>query len=159
MRAARTRQRVSRRKRRREYSTCMWVRLRKVSIALLSIAVVLAVVAASAFSSGGPLTGTWSGYINRAAGGATQRHHLRLVVNASERGGSWRVSASCSGTLRLQSISNGFHHYVEKLARGSTCLGGGVDCLERAGAGLYDEFQPQPGTNYTSATTLTRVKG
>jgi len=138
----------------------MSVRLRLAVVAFLWVVTALAIAAPSAFSSGGALTGTWSGSISRSLSGTGQRRHLEVVINANERGGSWKVSASCRGPLKLQSISDGFHHYLEKLARGSTCLGGGVDCLERAGAELYDEFQPAPTTSgYTSEAILRRVKG
>lgn len=135
----------------------MPVRIRIAFAGLLVIAMLVAIVAASASSSSPRLTGTWSGYMNPVAKSEAQRHRLRLVVNASETGGSWRVSAHCRGPLKLQSISGGFHHYVEKLAPGARCLGGGVDCLKRAGAGLYDTFTSHPGTPYASDGTLRRV--
>jgi hypothetical protein len=130
---------------------------------MVALAVIVAVLVTAAVSSAsskhGSLTGTWSGYMNRAYGAGTQtkRHRLTIVVNASERGGSWKVSNSCRGPLKLQSISDGFHHYTEELTKGSKCAGGGVDCLERAGAALYDEFQSAPGTQYVSDGTLRRV--
>jgi hypothetical protein len=130
---------------------------------MVALAVMVAVLTTTAVSSasskGGALTGTWSGYLNRAYGASNQvkRHRLTIVVNASERGGSWKISNSCRGPLKLQSISGGFHHYTEDLARGATCAGGGVDCLERSGAAVYDEFQSAPGTEYVSDGTLRRV--
>jgi hypothetical protein len=112
----------------------------------------------TATRTSGPLTGTWIGNINPGPGSTVRRHGLRIVVDAGERGGSWRINARCGGPLRLQSISGGFHHYREELARGSTCRGGGIDCLKRAGAGLYDLFQAHfTNYNYYSDGTLNRV--
>jgi hypothetical protein len=135
----------------------MRVRLRTALVALLPIVILLTIVATSASSSRARLTGSWSGYMNRTAGSEVKRHRLWLVVNASERGGSWKISARCHGPLKLKDISNGYHHYVEKLAPGANCLGGGIDCLKRVGAGLYDTFQSHPGTSYNSDGTLHRV--
>jgi hypothetical protein len=135
----------------------MSVRIRRALVGFLAVVTVLAIVAPSAFSSSSRLTGTWSGYMRPVSGATGHRHGLRIVVNASERGGSWRTGARCGGPLRLKDISDGFHHYVEELARGSTCLGGGIDCLERAGPYVYDEFQSHPGTYYDSDGTLSRV--
>jgi hypothetical protein len=136
----------------------MSIQLRKVLPALLAVLALVAIVATDAYSRGGPLTGTWIGHMN-PRGGNGRRHQLRLFVNASERGGSWRISARCRGPLKLKNISNGYHHYVERLAPGATCLGGGVDCLKRVGAGLYDTFQSHAGSDYNSDGTLRRAVG
>ncbi len=128
-------------------------------MAILATVVLFAIVATGASSSGTRLTGSWSGYMHRVPGSKAPRHRLRLVVDASERGGSWRISARCRGPLRLKNISNGYHHYVEELAPDATCQGGGIDCLKRAGARLYDTFQSPPGTHYDSDGTLRRVAG
>ncbi len=117
---------------------------------------VLAVASSNAFSSSPRLTGSWSGSMTPGSGSTAQRHRLRIVVNASERGGSWRISARCQGPLRLKNISNGYHHYVEEVAPGATCLGGGIDCLKRVGGGLYDTFSSRPGTDADSDGTLHR---
>jgi len=80
-----------------------------------------------------------------------------IAVNAHETGGSRRVSAACQGPLTLQSISNGYHHYLRRLARGATCAGGDVDCLKRAGAKLYDAVTSHLGGAWDSSGTLRRV--
>ena len=137
----------------------MFGRFPKVLVAILASLVLVAIMATGASSHSGPLTGTWSGFMRQGSGSTAPRHHLRLVVNASERGGSWRISARCLGSLRLKNISNGYHHYIEVLAPGATCRGGGIDCLKRVGAGLYDTFQSPPGTKYDNDGTLRRVVG
>ena len=81
---------------------------------------------------------------------------IRIVVNAAETAGSWRISATCRGPLTLDSISGGYHHYLRKLARGSRGAGGDIDCLKRAGAGLYDAVTSHLGGEYDSAGTLRR---
>ncbi len=130
----------------------------RVSLALSLAAALVMIATAQASSQGGRLTGSWTGSIERIVGGTGQRRHLMIVVDASERGGSWRVDATCRGQLRLKNISNGYHHYIEVRSRGATCRGGGIDCLKRVGAGVYDEFQPQPATSgYFSSATLHRV--
>ncbi len=134
----------------------VWIR----RLVPLAIAVSVAVSATAAFgkpSHNGPLTGTWSGYIAGNPGSGVKRQHIRIVVNAGETGGSWRISARCNGPLTLDSISNGYHHYLRKLARGATCSGGDVDCLKRAGADIYDAVTSHRGGEYDSSGTLRRV--
>lgn len=102
----------------------------------------------------GPLTGTWSGDI---AGGGT-RQHIVIVVNARQTGGSWKLGAACYGPLRLDSISNGYHHYLRKRGRGATCSGGDIDCLKRVGANVYDAVTSRLGGAYDVSGTLHRVR-
>jgi hypothetical protein len=126
----------------------------------LAIAAAIAVSAIAAFGMAShhrPLTGTWSGYISGQPGSGVKRRHIRIVVNARETGGSWRISATCRGPLTLDSISNGYHHYLRGLARGATCAGGDVDCLKRAGADVYDAVTSHIGGAYDSSGTLRRV--
>jgi hypothetical protein len=104
---------------------------------------------------GGRLTGTWSGYI---AGSGVKRQHILIVVNARQTGGSWRISSTCQGPLTLDSISGGYHHYRRKLARGSTCHGGDIDCLKRVGANVYDAVTSHRGGEYNVTGTLRRVR-
>ena len=128
---------------------------------LLAVAAVFALTSGSAFSGtarGGPLTGTWSGVIAGSAGSGAGREHIRITVNAEETGGSWRLSAACHGQLTLDSISNGYHHYRRELARGSTCQGGDIDCLKRAGANVYDAVTSHRGGEYDMTGTLHRVR-
>ena len=99
-----------------------------------------------------PLAGTWTGVI---AGHPNYR--MMIVVNAHETGGSWRVSAACQGSLALQSISDGYHHYLRRLAPGATCAGGDVDCLKRAGVNLYDAVTSHLGGAWDTSGTLRRV--
>jgi hypothetical protein len=103
---------------------------------------------------GGPLTGTWSGYL---AGGG-KRQHIVIVVNAKETGGSWKLGAKCYGPLRLESISYGYNHYLRKRGRRATCAGGDVDCLKRVGASVYDAVTSPLGGEYGSGGTLRRVR-
>jgi hypothetical protein len=134
----------------------VWIR----RLVLLTIAVSVAVPTIAAFgspSSSGRLTGTWSGYIAGNPGSGVKRHHIRIVVNARQTGGSWSISATCKGPLTLDSISSGYHHYRRKLARGATCAGGDVDCLKRVGADVYDAVTSHKGGEYDSSGTLRRV--
>ena len=137
----------------------MLVRLRW--LLLLIVAVVCAVSASVALARtahGGPLTGTWSGYIAGDPGSGVKRQHIVIVVNARQTGGSWKLSDACHGPLTLDSISNGYHHYLRKVARGSTCAGGDVDCLKRAGANVYDAVTSHRGGEYDASGTLRRVR-
>jgi hypothetical protein len=125
---------------------------------LLLVLAACAATPAAALGRGthrGPLTGTWSGYI---AGGGVRREHIVIVVNASETGGSWSLGATCRGPLTLDSISNGYHHYLRKLARGATCAGGDIDCLKRVGATVYDAVTSHRGGAYDEGGTLRRVR-
>ena len=134
----------------------VWIR----RLVLPAIAVCVAVSAAGAFgmpSRSGPLTGTWSGYIAGNPGSGVKRLHIRIVIDARQTGGSWRISATCNGPLTLDSISSGYHHYRRKLARGATCAGGDVDCLKRVGAGVYDSVTSHISGEYNSSGTLRRV--
>lgn len=121
-------------------------------------ALVVAVVAAGASGKathGGPLTGTWGG---RIAGDGFKPHHIVITVNARETGGTWRISSSCYGAERLDSISNGYHHYLRKLGHGARCgLAGDIDCLKRAGADVYDAVTTHAGGAYNVQGTLRRV--
>jgi hypothetical protein len=80
-----------------------------------------------------------------------------IVVNARETGGSWSLSATCHGPLTLKNISNGYHHYLRKLAPGATCAGGDVDCLKRAGANVYDAVTSHLGSGHDLSGTLRRA--
>jgi hypothetical protein len=122
----------------------------------LVIAAVFAVtVAALARTShGGPLSGTWSGYIT----GGGPRQHIVVVVNAKQTGGRWKLGATCYGSLTLDSISNGYHHYRRKRGHGATCSGGDVDCLKRVGANVYDAVSSRLGGEYNSHGTLRPVR-
>ena len=125
---------------------------------LLVIAAVLAALTAAASSAAtprathGPLTGTWRGVLTNG----TQKERLTITVNGRQTAGTWKVSASCHGPLTLDSISNGYHHYVRHLAPGSTCAGGDVDCLMRSGATVYDTITPRPN-GWSRSGTLHRV--
>jgi hypothetical protein len=131
----------------------LWIR----RLVLLAIAATVAVSVTAALgksSHSGPLTGTWSGDLVGNPGSGVKRHHIRIVVNAKETGGSWTISATCHGPLTLESISNGYHHYLQKLARDATCAGGDVDCLKRVGANVYDAVTAHQGGEYDSYGTL-----
>lgn len=130
-----------------------WIR-RLVPLVVAASIALPAIAAFGKTAHGGPLSGTWSGYI---AGGGVARRHMRIVVNARETGGSWKISATCHGPLTLDSISGGYHHYLRKLARGATCAGGDIDCLKRAGANLYDAVTSHLGGEYDTSGTLRRV--
>ena len=101
----------------------VWIR-RLAPLAIVACVALSAIVAFGKTSQGGKLTGAWSGYIAGTPGSGVKRQHMRIVVNARETGGSWKISATCHGPLTLDSISNGYHHYLRKLARGATCAGG-----------------------------------
>lgn len=138
----------------------MFAWIRRLVPLTLTTAVLVAVPASAASGKaprGGRLTGTWSGYIAGNPGSGVKRQHIRIVVNARETGGTWKISATCHGPLTLDSISNGYHHFLRKVARGATCAGGDVDCLRRAGAGVYDAVTSHIGGRYDSSGTLRRV--
>lgn len=131
---------------------------RLLSVAVAASFAVTATAAPAEATSGGPLTGTWSGFIAGSPGSGVKRHHILIVVNARENGGSWRLSATCRGPLTLDSISNGYHHYRRHVARGSTCAGGDIDCLKRVGANVYDAITSRRGGEYDASGTLRRVR-
>lgn len=122
-----------------------------VAICALTAAVSLAATSYRA----GPLTGTWSGYLR---GAGHYRRHMVIVIDASERGGRWWMSRSCYGPLTLDSISNGYHHYLRRRGRGARCAGGDIDCLKRARADLYDAVTSRPGGAYDVSGTFRRVR-
>jgi hypothetical protein len=111
----------------------------------------------SASNHRGPLTGTWAGNIAGQASGGVRAVRIAVIVNAGETGGSWKLSASCHGPLVLESISNGYHHYLRKLAPEATCAGGDIDCLKRVGANLYDAVTSHLGGASDVSGTLRRV--
>jgi hypothetical protein len=83
---------------------------------------------------------------------------MTITINASESRGTWRLSASCYGVLTLDSISGGYHHYLRHVASGGSCTGGDIDCLKRAGAGLYDAVTAHQGGAWDTSGTLRRVR-
>jgi hypothetical protein len=134
----------------------VWIR-RLLPLVIVVCAGISATVVAAKPSDNGRLTGTWSGYIAGQPGSGVKRHHIRIVVDARENGGRWMISPMCHGPLTLDSISNGYHHYLRKLARGATCSGGDIDCLKRVGANVYDAVTSHAGGEYDSSGTLRRV--
>ena len=127
--------------------------------ALLLLTALLGVTGgASAAAHAGPLSGTWSGYISGGTGYGTLRQHMTITINSAETRGTWRISASCQGVLTLDSISGGYHHYRRHVARGSSCAGGDIDCLKRAGAGLYDAVTSHRGGAWDTSGTLRRAR-
>jgi hypothetical protein len=122
------------------------------------IVVVLCAVATTAAvartAPGGPLTATWSGVI----AGAGTRQHIVIVVNAKETAGSWKLGAACYGPLKLDSISNGYHHFLRRRGRGARCSGGDIDCLKRVGANVYDAVTSRLGGGYDVSGMLHRAR-
>jgi hypothetical protein len=135
----------------------VWVR-RLLPLAVAVACISAASVAAARTSRGGPLTGTWSGYIAGKPGSGVKRRHIVIVVNAKETGGSWELSATCHGPLTLDSISNGYHHYLRRRGRGVKCAVGDIDCLKRAGPNVYDAVTSHRGGEYDVTGTLRRVR-
>ncbi len=81
-----------------------------------------------------------------------------IVVNAHESAGRWKVSPTCHGSLTLDSVSGGYHHYRRRVASGASCLGGDIDCLMRTGVNMSDWVTPRPG-GYALNGTLHREEG
>lgn len=133
-----------------------WSR-RLVPLVVAAICAVLAVTAIGR-THGGPLTGKWSGYITGHADSGVKRHHIVIVVNANETGGHWKLSATCQGPLTLDSVSNGYHHYLRRKARGARCAGGDIDCLKRIGGHVHDAVTSRLGGAYDSSGTLRRAR-
>ena len=127
-----------------------------VAAAVLAAVTATASAAATPRSAHGPLTGTWTGVLTGTRNGTTQHERITITVNGRETAGAWKVGASCHGTLTLDSISNGYHHYLRHLAAGSTCNGGDVDCLEREGAKVADWITPR-ANGWARNGTLHRV--
>jgi hypothetical protein len=123
-------------------------------VLVLVVVAICAAAAATALAGNQrePLTGTWSGAIS---GGSSGR--IVIVVNTRETGGSWRLGATCHGTLTLSSISNGYHHFRRKVAAGATCAGGDVDCLKRVGTNVYDAVTSHLGSAHDASGTLRRA--
>lgn len=92
------------------------------------------------------IVGTWSGYLTPATGSHASRQRLTVVVDRGERAGTWRINARCAGTLRLDNISNGFHHYYRVAGPHPGCAPLGVDCLKRDGSRIVDWFASNSGT-------------
>lgn len=103
---------------------------------------------------GGPLSGAWSG----AIGSGSNRQAMTITINAHETRGTWRISARCYGTLTLDSISGGYHHFRRHAASGAGCAGGDVDCLKREGAELYDAVTSHLGGSWDTGGTFKRSR-
>jgi hypothetical protein len=114
-------------------------------------------MARTSVSRSGVLSGTWKGTLSGSAGGSIRRERILIVVNARQNGGRWKVSTTCHGSLTLDSVSGGSHHYRQRVAAGASCPGGDIDCLWRTGANVYDSVTPRPG-GYAFSGTMHRVR-
>jgi hypothetical protein len=107
---------------------------------------------------GGPLSGNWRGYISRQTSYGVKRQRITISVNAKETAGSWQLNARCYGALTLDSISDGYHHFLRHVAHGADCAGGDVDCLKPAAAGaIYDAVTSHLGGSWDTSGTLKRI--
>jgi hypothetical protein len=131
----------------------VWSR-RLLPLVVAAICALTTVTATARTTRGGPLSGKWSGYIV----GGGKRQKIVVVVNSKETGGSWKLGPRCYGPLTLDSISNGYHHYLRKRGRGATCAGGDIDCLKRVGRNVYDAVTSRLGGAYNQDGTLRRVR-
>ena len=112
----------------------------------------LALAGATEAAPATSIVGTWSGYLIPASASQGARQRFTVVVNRGERGGTWRIGARCAGTLRLDNISNGFHHYYRVAGAHPGCAPLGVDCLKRDGARIVDWFVSNSGTANSNGT-------
>jgi hypothetical protein len=122
---------------------------------LIAIAALLAGLTASTGSAAthAPLSGTWTGVLTDG----THKERITLTVNGRETRGTWRVSANCRGTLTLDTVSGGSHHYRRHVAPGSSCAGGDIDCLSRTGRKLFDNITPRTN-GWSRSGTLHRAR-
>jgi hypothetical protein len=123
-------------------------------VAALSVtgAVVIA-GGASADSSATSLVGSWKGTLETPG----DRLSFQVKVSKGQRTGTWRTSSTCSGTLRLKNISDGYHHYYRVAGKDRGCAAPGVDCLKRQGAKVLDWFDESGGSNVSYVGKFRRV--
>ncbi len=97
------------------------------------------------------LVGTWSGTLESSG------EQLTLTIARHERSGTWSLSPTCYGTLELESISGGYHHYNRIASPEAGCSGGGVDCVWREGKSqILDLYVPAEGAE--SSGLLARMR-
>jgi hypothetical protein len=120
--------------------------------ACVAAAVIVLAGSASA-ASGSSIVGKWKGYLTTPG----QRMPFQVSVSRNERSGTWRVSQTCSGTLRLKDISGGYHHYYRVSGKDRGCAPAGIDCLKREGSGMLDWFNESTG-DVSFDGTLRRLK-
>jgi hypothetical protein len=130
------------------------LRLRLAAIAaLVTIGIaggaVLLTGSASASASSTSLVGKWKGSLESSG----YKVRFQVSVNRNQKSGTWRLTSTCGGTLKLKDISDGYHHYYRLGGRG--CSAAGVDCLKRAGSGVLDWFDENTG-NISYVGTLRR---
>lgn len=131
----------------------MVARVRRMIVlaAVTGATILIAIVpGASAKSTPTRLVGTWTGALEPSG------EQLTLTVAPRERSGTWKLSPTCYGTLALESISNGYHHYNRVASPNASCTAGGVDCLWREGAQVLDLYVPAEGVE--SSGWLKRVR-
>ncbi len=117
-------------------------------------------VSVSSKSSSGAsarVSGTWKGTMTPSTGSHAKRHYVTVSDNSAEKSGTFYLSATCQGTLKLKDISNGFHHFTEIPAKGSSCRGGAEDCLKRVGGQVLDVYVSPPGLKDNSSGLLIRA--
>jgi hypothetical protein len=103
-------------------------------------------------ASGISIVGTWSGQLTPSAGSHGARERFVVVVASGERRGTWRISSSCAGTLRLKDISDGYHHYERVAGAHPGCAPPGIDCLKRDAAQMVDVFVSNSGKANSTGT-------
>jgi hypothetical protein len=108
---------------------------------------------ASAAGSSTSLVGSWKGQLETPG----DRVSFQVKVNKGQRTGTWRTSSTCSGTLRLKNISDGYHHYYRDAGKNRGCAAPGVDCLKRQGAKVLDWFDESGGGNISYVGTFRRT--
>jgi hypothetical protein len=108
---------------------------------------------ASAAPSAVSLVGKWKGQLETPG----DRVSFQVSVNKGQRTGTWRTSSTCSGTLRLKNISDGYHHYYRVAGKNRGCAPPGVDCLKRQGAKVLDWFD-ESNSDISYVGTFRRLK-
>jgi hypothetical protein len=103
-------------------------------------------------ASANSLVGKWKGYLTTTG----ERVPFQVSVSKNEKTGTWRMSPTCAGTLRLKDISGGYHHYYRVAGQNRGCAPAGIDCLKRVGSGMLDWFNESTG-NISFDGTLRRV--
>ena len=109
---------------------------------LVLLGLLAATPGALASESETSIVGSWSGTLE---GGGSSPLRFTARVNGTEEKGTWSEGGTCHGTLVLQSISNGFHHFYRIAAKHSSCTASGIDCLMRDGSQVLDLYVPEGG--------------
>jgi len=124
-------------------------------VAVVAVSVIVAFGKTSPQRGGSPAPGVATSPGNPGSG--LRRHHIRIVINARQTGGSWKDQLQLPRALTLDSISNAYPPLSPQVGARRDLRRRRRRRLKRAGASVYDAVTSHLGGEYDRSGTLRRV--